>query len=89
MYSNVSASLITLFFAFYLAIAAPVPDTTNQVDNAYSGIGGHAVGGSVTHNTISGTRLLGGVPSMLKLFSGNFFLFPVTALNKLILLRDR
>lgn len=64
------ASIAILFVASHLAIAAPVPDTTNQVNNAYSGGGGHAIGGSVTHNTISGTRLLGGGTGLLKIFSG-------------------
>ncbi|KAF8887935.1 hypothetical protein CPB84DRAFT_1749595 [Gymnopilus junonius] len=70
MYSTI-VSIVSLFIACHLAIAAPVPDTTNQVDNAYSGVGGHAIGGSVTHNTISGTRLLGGSLGLLKLFSDN------------------
>ncbi|KAF9480462.1 hypothetical protein BDN70DRAFT_877603 [Pholiota conissans] len=68
-----STSLLTLILVVALStlpaatIPLPLPDTDNQVNNAYSGTGGKASGGSVIHSTSTGGTGL----TLLSLFSGN------------------
>jgi hypothetical protein len=44
---NLKTSIVVLFAAHHLAIAAPAPTNSKQLNNAYSGSGGNASGGHV------------------------------------------
>ncbi|KAF8971558.1 hypothetical protein BDZ97DRAFT_1753343 [Flammula alnicola] len=70
--ANAKASLVLLFVLNHLALASPVPfpQNSNQIDNAYSGAGGHASGGSINKGTGGSTGILGGL-ELVDAFSHN------------------
>jgi hypothetical protein len=51
-------------------IPDPNPDTTNQINNSFSGAGGRTSGGGVTTNSPNPNMLLGGM-GLLDFDSGN------------------
>lgn len=72
MPSYTRAAVLILFASYHLAIAIPVPDESNQVDNAYSGTGGDASGGRVLSDSNAPKSIFNG-GTLLKLFSGMSF----------------
>lgn len=70
MPSYTKAAALILFASYHLAIAAPVPDDSNQVGNAYTGTGGNASGGDVLNSSAPKGLLDEG---LIKLFSGLSF----------------
>jgi hypothetical protein len=57
----------------------PNPDTADQINNSYSGSGGHASGGGVTTNSPNPKMLLGGM-GLLDLASGKLPLIQIAEL---------
>ncbi|KAH9487138.1 hypothetical protein JR316_0001207 [Psilocybe cubensis] len=70
MPSYTRAAVLILFASYHLTIAAPVPDNSNQVNNAYTGTAGDASGGSVLSESNAPKSIFNG-GNLLKLFSGN------------------
>ena len=82
MYFSIPYVLVILATLSHLAHAAPIPDGTQNIsaNNAGTGAGGSAGGGSVNSSPIKGKEsLLGflGVGSLLNVNSGNYPFRPI------------
>lgn len=82
MYFSIPYVLVILATLSHLVHAAPIPDGTHNINanNAGTGAGGNAGGGSVNNSPVKGKEgLLGllGVGSLLNVNSGNYPFRPI------------